>query len=307
MSVGRYAPSPTGDLHLGNLRTAVVAWLFARHDGGRFLLRIEDLDPASRSGRFDDSQLRDLRSLGVDWDAEPVRQSARLHIYEAAIEQLLEDGLVFECYCSRREVREATRAAHDAGSAPGYPGTCRELDETRRRQRRRERPASLRLRGTSDIVALRDRIAGDFAGPVDDLVIRRNDGTPAYNIAVVVDDADQGIDLVVRGDDLLPATPAQIHLHTLLGTSAPAHAHVPLVLGPTGERLAKRDGAVSLGQLTERGTTPEHVVAWIGNSLGLSEPEESVTIDDLLARFDPEDTTWTEWTVNAEQIGSTES
>lgn len=305
MGTGRYAPSPTGDLHLGNLRTAVVAWLLSRHAGSPFLLRIEDLDPASRTGRFESGQLRDLRSLGVDWDGSPVRQSERLDVYAATIDDLTARDLVFECYCSRREIREATRAAHDAGRAPGYPGTCRDLTEAERRRRREERPAALRLRRTDDIVAFTDAIAGPFSGPVDDLVLRRNDGTPAYNLAVVVDDAAQGIELVVRGDDLLPATPAQIHLHSLLASAAPDHAHVPLVLGPSGDRLAKRDGAVSLAQLAELGHTPADVLGWMGASLGLSEDGEPVDIATLLDRFDPGAMQWSTWTVTSEQIGAT--
>ncbi len=304
MSTGRYAPSPTGDLHLGNLRTAVVAWLLSRHAGSPFLLRIEDLDPASRTGRFEAGQLDDLRALGIDWDGEPIRQSERLDVYAAAIAELIGRGLVFECYCSRREMREATRAAHDAGRAPGYPGTCRDLTDEQRRRRREERPAALRLRRIDGEVSFTDVIAGPFRGPVDDLVLRRNDGTPAYNLAVVVDDAAQGIELVVRGDDLLPATPAQIHLHSLFGSPSPEHAHVPLVLGPTGDRLAKRDGAVSLGQLRALGHDAAEVLGWMGHSLGLTEVGEPADIETLLGRFDPTAVTWSTWTVTDAQIGN---
>jgi glutamyl-tRNA synthetase len=305
MPAGRYAPSPSGDLHLGNLRTAVVAWLLARHARSRFVVRIEDLDPACRSNRWVDQQIADLAALGLEWDGEIVKQSGRFDLYHDALDTLTRAGRTFECYCTRREVQDATRAAHDAAHAPAYPGTCRDLSLAERRRRTDEgRPAALRLRGAPDEVTFVDTIAGPFSGPVDDLVIRRNDGTPAYNIAVVVDDADQHIEQVVRGDDLLAATPVQIYLGTLLGLPAMTYAHVPLVLGPSGERLAKRDGAVSLTDLAAVGIGPELVLARIGASLGLCEADEAVTASALLDRFDPSAIEWTTWTVDPADIST---
>lgn len=302
MALGRYAPSPTGDLHLGNLRTALVSWLLARKAGSGFLLRIEDLDPASRSGRFVESQIADLAALGLDWDQPPTFQSHNLGRYEDALDRLIESEATFECFCTRREIRNATRAAHDAGVAPRYPGTCRDLSDAQRAQRRQTRPAALRFRGRGQILSFVDRIAGPFEGIVDDLVLRRNDGTPAYNIAVVVDDAAQGVEEVTRGDDLLAATPAQLALCDALGFGRPTHAHVPLVLGPSGDRLAKRDGAVTLSDLAAVGRDVDLVRSWIGQSLGLCEVGEPVSAEDLLHRFDPDLVEWRTWTLHEESI-----
>ncbi|MEZ5282173.1 MAG: tRNA glutamyl-Q(34) synthetase GluQRS [Acidimicrobiales bacterium] len=303
MAIGRYAPSPTGELHLGNLRTAVVAWLLAREAGSDFLMRIEDLDPASRSGRFIDGQLADLRALGLDWDGELVFQSQRMDLYHQALDRLVDNGLTFECFCTRSEIREATRAAHDAGRTPGYPGTCKNLTRHQRSAKLASgRPAALRFNSSGETRSFVDRIAGPFEGVVDDLVLRRNDGTPAYNIAVVVDDAQQGVEEVTRGDDLLAATPAQLALCDSLGLPEPTHAHVPLVLGPSGDRLAKRDGAVTLGDLAALGRDPSTVLAWIGHSLGLCERNEPVSISDLLDRFDSDEIEWTPWTLEQDDI-----
>ncbi|NOX29881.1 MAG: tRNA glutamyl-Q(34) synthetase GluQRS [Actinobacteria bacterium] len=303
MAIGRYAPSPTGDLHVGNLRTAVVAWLRARATSSRFVLRVEDLDPASRSGRFVDSQLADLESLGLDWDGDTIRQSDRLEHYRVALEELISAGHTFECFCSRREIRGATQANHRAG-ASGYPGTCRSLGSAERAKRADSgRPAAIRLAGGGLEGDFVDRIAGPFAGLVDDIVIRRNDGVPAYNLAVVMDDQFQMVEEVVRGDDLLASTPAQIRLCELLGFAQLAYAHVPLVLGPSGERLAKRDGAVSLRELAELGHRAPQILAWIGASLGLCDRDDDVTADDLLHSYSERGALWSTWTLDSADIG----
>ena len=220
--VGRYAPSPTGELHLGNLRTALLAWLFARSAGSRFLLRVEDLDVGRVREPFVAQQLDDLRALGLDWDGEPVRQSDRIHLYEAALQRLQEAGRVYRCFCSRREVREAASAQHGEAPEGAYPGTCRDLPpaESERRAEAGE-PFALRLRAERAEVTIADRLHGERTDLVDDVVLRRRDRAFAYNLAVVVDDADQGVEEVVRGDDLLPATAAQALLCDLLGLGAP--------------------------------------------------------------------------------------
>ena len=285
---GRYAPSPTGDLHLGNLRTALLAWLFARAAGSRFLLRIEDLDRERVQPGCAEAQLADLRALGIDWDGDPVRQSERAELHDAALARLRSDGLVYRCFCSRREVREAASAQH--GDAPEglYPGTCRELTaaESDRRAAAGEEFA-MRLRAEHAEVSYHDRLHGARTEIADDVVLRRRDGVVAYNLAVVVDDGEQGIEEVVRGDDLLPATAAQALLCDLLGLRRPLWAHVPLVLGPDGARLAKRHGAVTLADLAEEGLTPAHALSWMAHTLDLAAPAEQVTAADLLARFDP--------------------
>ena len=286
--VGRYAPSPTGELHLGNLRTALLAWLFARSAGSRFLLRVEDLDVGRVREPFVAQQLDDLRALGLDWDGEPVRQSDRIHLYEAALRRLQEAGRVYRCFCSRREVREAASAQHGEAPEGAYPGTCRERPpaESERRAEAGE-PFALRLRAERAEVTIADRLHGERTDLVDDVVLRRRDRAFAYNLAVVVDDADQGVEEVVRGGDLLPATAAQALLCDLLGLARPAWAHVPLVLGPDGERLAKRHGAVTLADLARGGRSAADAVAWMAASLDLAPPGESVTPADLLPRFDP--------------------
>ena len=278
-AAGRFAPSPTGELHVGNLRTAVLAWLFARSTGRRFLLRMEDLDRV-RSGA-EAAQLRDLAAIGLDWDGDIIRQSERLELYLDAIAQLRDAGLVYECFCTRREVAEAASAPH---APPGaYPGTCRHLTEEQRAQRRRERPAALRLRAQVPEFTVTDELHGSYTSAVDDLVLLRNDGVPSYNLAVVLDDGLQGIDQVVRGDDLLSSAPRQAYLGSLLGLPPVSYAHVPLALNPAGQRLAKRDGAVTLPDLAAVGLDTDAALALILGSLGLPS-----TLDKALAEFAPE-------------------
>ena len=217
---GRFAPSPTGDLHLGNLRTAVVAWLAARSRGDDFIVRMEDLDRHQSSIDIEGSQLRDLGALGIDWDGAVIRQSERFDRYEAAIAELADRGVVYECFCSRREIRGEIEAASQAPHGPpgSYPGTCRDLTAGERADRHASgRPPALRLRTDGQVIEFHDRLHGIVSGLVDDVVLRRNDGVPAYNLAVVVDDEAQAVTEVVRGDDLLASTARQIHLQELLG------------------------------------------------------------------------------------------
>ena len=273
--VGRFAPSPTGELHLGNLRTALAAWMSAMRDGregGRFLVRFEDLDRVTSSRDLAVGQLRDLAAIGVVPDEEPVFQSDRFDLYGKAISRLSEAGLTYECFCTRKEVREAAAAPH--GTLPRYPGTCRALGASERASRVASgRPEALRLDVAAVVqagllgpeIGFTDVLAGSRGGKttdvVDDVVLRRNDGVPSYNVAVVVDDAAQGVTEVVRGADLLEVTPTQIALQQLLGLPTPAYMHVPLKMGPDGERLAKRHGAVTLSDLARDEVSAEHVRA----------------------------------------------
>jgi glutamyl-tRNA synthetase len=298
MAAGRFAPSPTGDLHLGNLRTALAAWLFARHAGSAFLVRMEDLDRVQASVDHERSQLADLAALGLDWDGDVVRQSERFDRYEAAIAQLDAQGLTYPCSCTRREIRAASAAPHGDPLPDGaYPGTCRELTVAERRaQIDSGRPLALRLRGPGTTVTVHDELRGDVTAVVDDVVLRRNDGTPAYNLAVVVDDAAQGIEQVVRADDLASSAPRQRHLADLLGLPAVAYAHVPLVLGASGQRLAKRDGAVTLTDQLALGRTAEQLVATLAHSLGLIDEPVACRPADLVAEFDPARIARTPWT-----------
>jgi len=284
---GRFAPSPSGPLHLGNLRTALLAWLFARSAGARFLVRVEDLDPERSRREHEAGQLADLRVLGLDWDGPVVRQSERRERHRAALAALRGTGRVYPCWCTRAEIRAAASAAHGPLPEGAYPGTCRALSAAERAARERSgRPPALRLDARGARVAFADRLHGRVEGVVDDLVLWRNDDVPAYNLAVVVDDAEQGVREVVRGDDLLDSTPRQLLVGELLGLPAPAYAHVPLVLGPDGRRLAKRHGAVTLADRAARGATAADALAWMAVSLGLAAPEEPVDPALLLARFD---------------------
>ncbi|MDN3482335.1 tRNA glutamyl-Q(34) synthetase GluQRS [Arthrobacter sp. APC 3897] len=276
---GRFAPSPTGDLHVGNLRTAVLAWLFARSSGRGFLLRVEDLDP--ERSRTEAGQLRDLAAVGLSWDDVPVRQSERTGLYLAAIDELAGAGKVYECFCTRSEIADAPRAPH---APPGaYPGTCRDLTDSERERRRRDRPAALRLRADAEQYTVHDLLHGEFTGPVDDMVLLRNDGVPPYNLAVVIDDAAQGIDQVVRGGDLLTSAPRQAYLASLLNLPEVEYAHVPLVLNGAGRRLAKRDGAITLTALAGTGMGSDDVRNMILGSLNLPPG----TLEDAVEAFSP--------------------
>jgi glutamyl-tRNA synthetase len=285
---GRFAPSPTGTLHLGNLRTALLAWLFARSRDARFLVRMEDLDAGRVRERFYDEQLRDLAALGLDWDGPVARQSERLPLYGGAVDRLREQDLVYPCWCSRAEIRAAASAPHGAAPEGAYPGTCRRLGAAERAERKASgRPPALRVRAEDATVAFDDELAGRVEGIVDDFVVRRNDGAFAYNLAVVVDDAEQGIGEVVRGADLLDSTPRQLWLGARLGVPAPRHAHVPLMHGEDGARLAKRHGAVTLAQREALGETPADVRAALAASVGLCAPGERPTPAELAERFNP--------------------
>lgn len=273
---GRFAPSPSADLHIGNLRTALLAWLFARSSGRRFLIRVEDLDDRTHDD-IAQRQLDDLAAIGVTWDEDPQWQSAHRDRYDAVVEELTAQGRVYECYCSRKDILSAPRAPHAPEGA--YPGTCLQMTEEQRAARRADgRPPALRLRTDVAQYTVTDLLHGEYTGVVDDFVLRRGDGVPAYNLAVVVDDAHSGVDQVVRGDDLLSSSPRQAYLANLLGYPQPVYGHVPLVLNTDGKRLAKRDGAVTL---TELGT--ERAFALIADSLGIA---ASNTVE-LLEQFDP--------------------
>jgi glutamyl-tRNA synthetase len=262
---GRFAPSPTGTLHLGNLRTALLAWLFARSAGARYIVRMEDLDTGRVRPGSAEEQLADLAAIGLDWDGDVVYQSARLSLYEDAIAQLRAAGRVYECYCTRAEIRAAASAPHGPLPEGAYPGTCLRLSAAELEAKRANgRPPALRVRADAAHVTFEDRLLGAQEGVVDDFVVQRGDGATAYNLAVVVDDAAQGIGEVVRGADLVDSTPRQLFLARLLSLPEPSYAHVPLVLGPDGARLAKRHGDVTL-----REVPPDAARAWMASTLGL--------------------------------------
>jgi glutamyl-tRNA synthetase len=281
---GRYAPSPSGDLHLGNLRTALLAWLFARCDAGRFVLRVEDLDrPRMRPGATE-QMLQDLRWLGLDWDEgpdlggpyAPYTQSERQEIYQQQLQRLQEAGLVYPCYCSRAEIAQAASAPQQGvDEGPRYPGTCRHLSASHRRQLEASgRRPSLRFRVDDErVVTFIDLLAGPVVQcvqrTVGDFIILRSDGIFAYQFAVVVDDGLMQINQVVRGADLLSSTARQILLFEALGFPTPAFAHVPLLLDAEGKRMAKRQQSTGLAPLRQAGMTPEQATAQLAASSGL--------------------------------------
>ena len=298
MPRGRYAPSPTGDLHLGNLRTALLAWLFARCAGGQFVLRIEDLDrPRVRSGTLE-GMLRDLRWLGLDWDEgpdvggpyAPYMQSKRHAIYEQQLRRLQDAGLIYPCYCSRAEIaRVASAPQGDEG--PRYPGTCRHLTEDQCRQHEASgRHPSLRFRVDDERTVsfddiLLDRKVQQVQRAVGDFIVLRSDGLFAYQFAVVVDDALMGINQVVRGADLLSSTARQILLYEALGFPVPSFAHVPLMLDEAGHRLAKRDQRAGLEPLRAAGATPVRVCGQLAASCGLVEPGTHISARALAEQY----------------------
>lgn len=314
---GRYAPSPSGDLHLGNLRTAILAWVFARRSGRRFLMRMEDLNRVQAGAA--ERQLEDLSALGIDWDGDVLWQSQRLNVYARVAAALADAGYVYECYCTRREIQDAPQAPH---APPGaYPGTCRELTDAQRidgckKMAALNRAPSLRLRSQATEYQATDLYAGCTVGDVDDLVLQRGDGLWAYNLVAVVDDIQTGVDQVVRGDDLLSSSPRQAYLTDLLAQHAPwlftgtalekeaaaggtpsariEYIHVPLALNAEGARLAKRDGAVTLRDRYAAGESAGDVVERIALSLGLSGCRSA---SDVLEAFDPKSLPRQPWVV----------
>jgi glutamyl-tRNA synthetase len=286
--VGRLAPSPTGALHLGNARTFLLAWLSIRSRGGTLLLRIEDIDgPRVKSGAIAQT-MEDLAWLGLDWDGTPVVQGERLALYRAAAERLVAGQLAYPCICTRKEVEDAASAPHEAGEdGPVYPGTCRgRFASLAEAQDVSGRPAALRFRVDATEVPFVDGFAGLQPGRIaGDFVVQKRDGGPAYQLAVVVDDAAQGVREVLRADDLLPSTPRQLLLYRALQLPEPQFLHVPLVVGSDGRRLAKRHGDTSLRHFREAGVGAEQLVGYLASLCGLRALGSRCRPQDLLADF----------------------
>ncbi|MDP3427663.1 MAG: tRNA glutamyl-Q(34) synthetase GluQRS, partial [Humidesulfovibrio sp.] len=301
---GRLAPSPTGRLHLGNAWAFLLAWLAARSAGGSVVLRLEDIDPERSRPEFAEELLRDLRWLGLDWDegpdvpgpCGPYEQRARLDTYAAAIARLERAGLVYPCFCTRKELRSLASAPHGpqaplvGDGSPAYPGTCRELAPAQREAflRQGRRPA-LRLRCEDLAVSFHDLVAGPqsmtLADCGGDFALRRSDGVFAYQLAVVLDDMAMGVTQVVRGDDILTSTPRQIFLCRLLGASVPDYAHLPLVLDHEGERLAKRHGSLTLAALRDMGVTAPAITGYLAWRAGLLDAPRLAGPQELVPAF----------------------
>lgn len=288
---GRLAPSPTGVLHLGNARSFLLAWLDLRARDGEVLLRIEDLDGPRVKAGADQAAIHDLEWLGLDWDLGPVYQRPRLPRYREALESLARAGLAYPCVCSRKDVARAASAPHAGEEGPVYPGSCRgrwTTAEQARAESGRE-PCWRFAVPAGESVTVEDRFLGPRSFPVDrqlgDFVIWKRDGEPAYQLAVVVDDADQGVTEVLRGDDLLPSAARQILLYRALEKSVPRFAHLPLVLGEDGRRLAKRHGDTTLRAFRERGVAAEELCGWLAAWSGLAPPGSRRRPDELLRGF----------------------
>lgn len=291
--VGRFAPTPSGRMHMGNVFSALMAWLSVRSQGGRLVLRIEDLDPRAQDPGRSRLLMEDLRWLGLDWDEGPYYQSDRSELYLAAITRLDELGLTYPCFCTRAELHAAS-APHASDGTYVYPGTCRSLTPEQRAERTRRRPPATRLMvpdadDPHGMIAVEDTVYGtvdqDLARDCGDFLVRRSDGVVAYQLAVVVDDADMGVNEVVRGHDLLGSCPRQVYLQRLLGLPQPTYAHVPLLVAPDGRRLSKRDLDLDLGELRSAGVRPEQLIGALAQIVGLAEPGETCTAESLVTRF----------------------
>jgi glutamyl-tRNA synthetase len=284
--VGRLAPSPTGAQHVGNARTYLIAWLSARSRGGRVVLRVEDIDSPRVKPSAAEQACEDLRWLGLDWDGEPAVQTTRLRLYEDALRRLQVQELVYPCTCTRSDVERAASAPHAEHEGPVYPGTCagRAAADAARLG---DRPYCWRFRVAAASAAFDDAFRGptavDLRSAGGDFVVWKapraegRPGTPAYQLAVVVDDAAQGVTEVVRGDDLVPSTPRQLLLYAALGRPAPRFAHVPLVVGPDGRRLAKRHGDTRLAALRAAGVRAEDLLGLLAWSCGWLDAPRPVT------------------------------
>ncbi|HEY2587469.1 MAG TPA: tRNA glutamyl-Q(34) synthetase GluQRS [Tepidisphaeraceae bacterium] len=288
----RLAPSPTGALHLGNARTFLVNWLLARRMGWRVLLRIEDIDGPRIKRGADRQLIEDLSWLGLDWAEGPIYQSDRFPIYQRSLDRLIESGAAYPCVCSRKEVESAASAPHAEDGAAVYPGTCRgKYGSIEAARQQTGRSPAIRFRVPADPIEFDDCFAGrqrfDPLRQLGDFVVAKADGTPAYQLAVVVDDAEMNVTQVVRGVDLLDSTPRQILLYRALGFSQaiPSHCHLPLVVGIDGRRLAKRHGDTRLSKYREQGAKPERVLALLARWCGIEADTTSVHIADLLQSF----------------------
>ena len=285
MVVGRFAPSPSGRMHLGNVCSALLAWLSAKSAGGSILLRIEDLDPARSRREYAETIMEDFHWLGLDWDGRMEDQSRRGSAYEAALETLMKKNLIYPCYCTRDQLHAAS-APHASDGRVIYAGTCRNL--TVQQRKAQTKPPSLRLRVPAGTIAFRDGLQGDYSMDLarewGDFIVRRADGVAAYQLAVVVDDAAGGVTEVVRGRDLLSSTPAQLYLYQLLGLEPPEFYHVPMLLAPDGRRLSKRDRDLDLGVLRQR-WSPEKIVGLLAWACGLIPKWEAVSTRELVSEF----------------------
>lgn len=282
---GRFAPSPTGRMHLGNVFSALLSWLSARAQGGTWLLRIEDIDPQRSRHEYADMLMDDLQWLGLEWDGKPCWQSQRGDIYARYLQQLTDAGLIYPCYCTRADIL-ATQAPHESDGRVVYKGTCRNLPPGTHTG-----PAALRMKVPDEgrgIVTFTDGHYGthtvDLTTQCGDFIVRRKDGAWAYQLAVVVDDALMGINEVVRGRDLLLSSPQQIYLAQQLGFTPPCFTHLPLLCNTAGQRLSKRDKSLDMGCLRQR-FTPNQIIGLLAHAAGLQPTPDAVSVQSLVKTF----------------------
>ncbi len=285
--VGRFAPSPSGRMHMGNLWSCLLAWLSARSAGGGMVLRLEDLDPDRCRQAYCDQVMRDLEWLGLDWDGSPVYQSKRTELYRQAFQKLEQQGVIYPCFCTRAE-RLAASAPHRSDGIAVYDGRCGRLTAEEREKLAHTRRPAWRVRVPGEEVSFNDLLQGSFsenlAQDCGDFILRRSDGVYAYQLAVVVDDADMGVTQVVRGSDLLSSAPRQIWLQDRFGLPHPEYGHLPLLLAPNGRRLAKRDRDLELGRLQEEFTASE-LVGRLAFAAGLTDRPDPITPQELIPLF----------------------
>ena len=286
--VGRFAPSPTGRMHAGNIYAALAAWLVAKSQGGEIVLRIEDLDRERSKSEYIDAVQQDFEMLGLTWDRGPFFQHDRDEAYAAAFDFLKERGLIYPCYCTRADLHAAS--APHRGEKLVYPGTCRLLsaEERAAKEASGRRPA-MRLRTREEVISFHDSIQGDYSQNLErdcgDFLVRRSDQAFAYQLAVVVDDALSGVNEIVRGHDILSSTPRQRYLQRLLGFETPAYAHIPLLMSPDGRRLSKRDRDLDLGELRTRFGTPEALLGWLAGQTGIAPDTTPRSAEQLVEHF----------------------
>ncbi len=287
--IGRFAPTPSGRLHLGNVLCAMLAYLSARSQGGRFLLRIEDLDVPRCPALLSRAAMDDLTALGFTWDEPPLYQSQRSESYRRALQYLTEQGHTYPCFCTRAQLL-ASVAPNLGDTVVVYPGICRNLTETEAAEKAKTRTPAIRLRVPNEEIVFTDRLYGvqreNLARDCGDFILRRSDGLYGYQLAVVVDDALSGVTEVVRGRDILSATPRQIYLQRLLGYDTPSYLHIPLLMDGEGRRLAKRDRDMDMTALLKR-FTPEEILGRLACAAGLQQEIRPATLEELIPMYDP--------------------
>ena len=283
--VGRFAPTPSGRMHLGNVFAALIAWLSVRSRNGELVLRMEDLDTQRTSADFAAVLRDDLRWLGLDWDVETPPQSQRSDVYDRYFEKMADMGLLYPCYCTRSQLH-SVNAPHLSDGTYVYAGTCRDLTEAQRAAF--DRKPAWRVKVPDKVWSIRDHVQGDYslnlATDCGDMVVRRADGVYVYQLAVTVDDGEAGVTEVVRGMDLLSSAPRQMYLQELLGFDHPSYGHVPMLLAPDGRRLSKRDKDLDLGVLRQR-ITPEALIGTLAYASGLTEKNEAISARELASLF----------------------